>query len=110
MKVPNGKGIANHTGPESCVADRKVRGEALTRVRAGWAIEPRNQGSIEVPTFFCPAEGNTDAIVIAREYWASRGRRTHACTHAPRTGPGRSYALPPALAERVGKSKDRSQR
>jgi adenine-specific DNA methylase len=35
---------ANHGGPESCVDVREDGGEALTGVRAGRAIEPRNQG------------------------------------------------------------------
>ena len=35
MKVLNRKGIANHTGPESCVAHREVRNEALTGEPAG---------------------------------------------------------------------------
>jgi len=37
------EGLATHDGPESCVDVRKGGGEALTGVRAGWAIEPRNQ-------------------------------------------------------------------
>jgi hypothetical protein len=37
------EGLANHGGPESCVGDPRGRSEALTGVRAGWAIEPRNQ-------------------------------------------------------------------
>ena len=36
------EGVANHDGPESCVGVRKDGGEALTGVRAGRAIEPRN--------------------------------------------------------------------
>ncbi len=36
MEVPDGEGIANHTGPESCVDTRKGMGEVLTGdVRAG---------------------------------------------------------------------------
>jgi hypothetical protein len=35
MKESYGKGLAAHTGPESCVAAREGRGEALTGVRAG---------------------------------------------------------------------------
>jgi hypothetical protein len=31
VKVLNSKGIANQTGPESCVAHREVRDEALVR-------------------------------------------------------------------------------
>ena len=36
--------LASHGGPESCVGDPRGRSEALTGVRAGSAIEPRNQG------------------------------------------------------------------
>src|SRR5712692_3747389 len=36
------EGVAIHGGPESCVGVREDGGEALTGVRAGWAIEPRN--------------------------------------------------------------------
>ena len=36
------EGLATRGGPESCVASRKGRGEALTGVRAGRDIEPRN--------------------------------------------------------------------
>ena len=37
------EGVAIHDDPESCVGVREGGGEALTGVRAGWAIEPRNQ-------------------------------------------------------------------
>ena len=37
------EGVATHDGPESCVGVREGGGEALTGVRAGRAIEPRNQ-------------------------------------------------------------------
>ena len=38
------EGVATHDGPESCVGVREGGGEALTGVRAGRAIEPRNHG------------------------------------------------------------------
>lgn len=38
------EGLATHGGPESCVDVREGGGEALTGVRTGRAIEPRNQG------------------------------------------------------------------
>jgi hypothetical protein len=38
------EGVAIHDDPESCVGVREGVGEALTGARAGWAIEPRNQG------------------------------------------------------------------
>jgi hypothetical protein len=36
------EGVATHGGPESCAGVREGGGEALTGVRAGRAIEPRN--------------------------------------------------------------------
>src|SRR5215211_1230336 len=36
------EGLAIHGGPESCGGVREDAAEALTGVRAGWAIEPRN--------------------------------------------------------------------
>jgi hypothetical protein len=38
------EGLAPHDDPESCVGACEGVGEALTGARAGWAIEPRNQG------------------------------------------------------------------
>jgi len=43
MEESDIEGLAIRDGPESCVSVRKGAGEALTGVRAGWAIEPRNQ-------------------------------------------------------------------
>src|SRR3954453_7877739 len=46
------EGVAIHGGPESCVGVREDVGEALTGVRAGWAMEPRNhlvRGADAVP-------------------------------------------------------------
>jgi len=43
MKESDTEGVAIHSGPESCAGVREGVGEALTGVRAGWAIEPRNQ-------------------------------------------------------------------
>jgi len=45
------EGLATHGGPESCVDDLRGRGEALTGVRAGRAIEPRNL-EFGVPTLY----------------------------------------------------------
>lgn len=64
MKESDIKGIANHDGPESCVDVRKDGGEALTGVRAGWAIEPRNHDS----------EGADVVTESGRQYRCQRNR------------------------------------
>ena len=38
MKVSNVKGLANHSGPESCVGWSNPEGEALTGESAGWVL------------------------------------------------------------------------
>ena len=42
VKVHYDKGLTSHIGPESCAVVREDGGEALTGVRVGWVIEPRN--------------------------------------------------------------------
>jgi hypothetical protein len=70
------EGLAIHDGPESCVDVREDGSEALTGVRAGWAIEPRNQ---EVR--------GADAVVIrGRPHRRQRHRKLP-------TDPGRSETL-----------------
>jgi RNA-directed DNA polymerase len=46
MRELYGEGLAIHAGPESCVRAREGAGEALTGVRAGWAIEPRKLNKV----------------------------------------------------------------
>ena len=58
MKELYVEGVATHGGPESCVGVREGAGEALAGVRAGWAIEPRNDNQFGVPTSSRQAEGN----------------------------------------------------
>ena len=51
MKVPDSKEVANHVVPESCVAHREVRREALTGVRIGQPLS-RDRSLSRVPTLF----------------------------------------------------------
>ena len=74
MKVPHSKGIANHAVPESCVAYREVRREALAGERIGQPLSRESvhtQGADVVDD----AEGNTVRSAIASSAPALRGLR-----------------------------------
>jgi hypothetical protein len=74
VQVPYSKGLANHAGPESCVAYREVRREALTGVRVGRPLS-REIKILQGTDSFSPAEGNTDGRVTASAWTALRGQR-----------------------------------
>ncbi len=73
------EGVAIRGGPESCVGVRESGGEALTGVRAGWAIEPRYPG-FGVPTLSDLAEGNIAGGAI-REPSADPARSKNLCMY-----------------------------
>jgi hypothetical protein len=81
------EGLATHDGPEPCVDVPRGRGEASVGVRAGRAIEPRNQWVRGAHTVH-DVESHTGGSVIASCRWAPRGLRSRACTEPPgmRTG------------------------
>src|SRR6266545_7283171 len=89
------EGVAIHGGPKSCVGAREGVGEALTGVRVGWAIEPRNQ-RFGVPTPYNQAEGNIADGAIARRQRTLRGLRTCACAESPCARTGRPDGRPSA--------------
>ena len=66
------EGLASHGGPESCVDGPRGRGEAWTGVRAGRAMEPRNQNLRGAGTVH-EVEGNIAGGVIASRQRARRG-------------------------------------
>jgi len=105
MRTPDIEGVANHGGPESCVGVREDGGEALTGVRAGWDIEPRNN-NFGVPTPSHEAEGHTTVSASASCRRALRGLRPHACTESSCARTGRSHARPTVQPSgRSGKAK-----
>lgn len=57
-KVSNSKGLANHTGPKSCVRGRNPTGEALTGERAGWVGSLERRIDFRAPTSSEPPEGH----------------------------------------------------
>ena len=73
------EGVATHDGPESCVVVREGGGEALTGVRAGRAIEPRNQG-VRGADAVKQAEGNIAGGAM-REPPADPARSETLCMH-----------------------------
>jgi hypothetical protein len=112
VKVSNRKGIANQTGPESCVVHREVRDEALTGEPAGqpWSRESNKlvQGADAVRL----AEGNTDRRDSASAWMTLRGLRPwHVGTFLAREPGdlllGRSSSCKGVV--RIGKTRSRSR-
>ena len=74
MQVPDNKEVANHVVPESCVAHREVRREALTGERTG---QPLSHERTYIPGADAVqmVEGNTSERAIASAWTTRRGRR-----------------------------------
>ena len=73
------EGVATHDGPESCVGVREDAGEALTGVRAGRAMEPRNhvvRGADAVPR-----SGRPHCQQRYRELLVDPARSENLCTY-----------------------------
>ena len=109
MKVVCGEGVANRTDPESCVASREGRSEALAGDSAGQPLSGENQ--LRGADAFRPAEGNTARVENARRSPTPRRRRPwHAQTPSARE-PGDLQAVRVRRhADRVGKAGGRSRR
>jgi len=75
VKVLNRKGIANQTDPESCVAHREVRDEALTGEPAGQPLSRESVKLVQGADTVSVVEGNTDRRVSASAWMALRGLR-----------------------------------
>ena len=62
MQVSYSEGVANHTGPESCVCIREDVGEALTGERIG---QPSSRENLIVPDadVFRITEGNMESAI-----------------------------------------------
>jgi hypothetical protein len=102
MKESYRKGLANHPGPESCVADRKAEHEALTGEQAGWVL------SREIDLF----QGADVVRQGGRQHrWTSilrdpitlRGRRPQTCLETLCARTGRPQQRPPCEKRRAGR-------
>ena len=72
MKELHREGLANHSGPESCIYIRKSVNEALTGEYAGQPLSCEIQTSRE-PTLLSEAEGNT--LSGANTSWVNFNKR-----------------------------------
>src|SRR5215211_4359712 len=80
--------VASHGGRESCVGVREGVGEALTGVRVGGAIEPRNQSVRGADAVQLGGRRDRCRSRHASGRRTLRGLRTQACAESPcaRTG------------------------
>jgi hypothetical protein len=112
VKVLNSKGLANRTGPESCVRKRReAHHEALTGVRVGQPLSRESvflQGADAVTL----SEGYTDGRAIASARLSLRGLRPWHARKLLAREPGglqldRRCQYGPAA--RIGKARSRSR-
>ena len=107
MKESYGKGLATHTGPESCVVVRKGHGEALTGVRAG-RVFSRESNFLRG----ADAVGESGRPHPGRRYGEAPrvpARSETRCMYGNASRGNREILCPPAQdgsVGRIGKSKD----
>ena len=107
MKESYGKGLAAHTGPESCVAAREGSDEALTGVRAGRVFSRESnflRGADAVRR-----SGRQHSTHRPREMRRDPARSETLCMCGNTSRENREILCPPAAdgaAGRIGKSKD----
>ena len=103
------KGRANRIGPESCVAGREARDEALTGVTVGQVLS-RESSLIRDADAVCGAEGNTAGCVNASALPVPRGLRPWHAVETFCLGTGRSHVWPRCEGRSaLGRPEGRSQ-
>ena len=95
VQVPYDEGRASHIGPESCVSDREVWGEALTGEAMGQVLSHVTK-LVRDADAFCVAEGNMEGRAIASAPPVPRGQRPWHVVDTFCTGTGRSHGWPSA--------------
>ena len=108
MEVSYGEGVATHTGPESCATGRKVRGEALTGVRAGRVSSREINGKLRGADAL-DTGGRPHPSRRQRETRGDPARSETPSTHGGTSRGNREIPCPPVTREvagRTGKFKD----
>lgn len=107
MREPYTESLANCGDPESCVAAREGRGEALTGACMGTVLS-REITHFREPTSLIRAEGNTRRTVNARCVASLRGRRPVARAEPLRARTERSHPHPLWMAWRVASGRPKA--
>ncbi len=94
MRVLYGEGLATHSGPESCVCNRKGAGEALTGGAASRDIEPRKSHKDQDASAVHLSEGQHQIGRNGEADRVLRGRRPRARAQTFHAGTERSWAWP----------------
>ena len=84
MKVPDGEGVANHTGPESCVYIRKDMGEALTGDVRAVLLSRERYGKLRGADAVHKS-GRQHRLCRYRERWPDPAWSKTPCTHGSST-------------------------
>ncbi len=102
MQESYGEGVANHTGPELCVASREAGDEVLVGVRAGEVLSPENTAT-GVPTLSREAEGHT-LVIGNREITEDPTGSETLSMHGSTTRANREIPGSPVTKNRAGRS------
>ena len=106
MKESYVKGLANHNGPESCVAWSNPRGEALTGESVGWVLS-REKGLVRDADLVEEWAKQQPTVRFGEERWYPARSETPS-RHGSNLRENREILRPPKLARlgRIEKSKD----
>jgi hypothetical protein len=95
MEEPYVEGVAIHDGPESCAAVREGGGEALTGVRVGRDMEPRN--TLDRGADAVDRSGRPYRLQRYRELLADPARSKNPCMRGISMRENREIPRSPAL-------------
>jgi hypothetical protein len=107
MKESYVKGLANHDGPESCVASGNRRGEALTGGGVGWVLSREKGLTVRDADLLEDKGKQQPTLRFGKERWYPARSETPS-RHGNNLRENREILRPPKRAHlgRIEKSKD----